>query len=40
MKKELRCIMLVDDDEHDNFFHEREIYKTNLEILVELDIFY
>jgi CheY-like chemotaxis protein len=24
----LHCIMLVDDNPHDNFFHEREIRKT------------
>ncbi len=26
--------MLVDDNEHDNFFHEREIKKTNNETIV------
>lgn len=34
MNKKLKCIMLVDDNEHDNFFHEREIKKFNLEINV------
>jgi CheY-like chemotaxis protein len=30
MNKNLRCIMLVDDNHDDNFFHEREIKKNNL----------
>jgi CheY-like chemotaxis protein len=34
MKTELKCIMLVDDDRNDNFFHEREIKKTDLSITV------
>jgi len=29
MKKKIKCIMLVDDDVNDNFFHEREIKKIN-----------
>ncbi len=31
------CIMLIDDDKNDNFFHEREIKKANFEsnIIVE-----
>jgi CheY-like chemotaxis protein len=29
MSKKLRRIMLVDDDHNDNFFHKREIKKTN-----------
>jgi CheY-like chemotaxis protein len=29
MKKELNCIMLIDDDQSDNFFHEREIKKAD-----------
>jgi len=29
MNKQLRCIMLVDDNHNDNFFHEREIKKNN-----------
>jgi len=28
------CIMLVDDDKNDNFFHEREIKKNNIETIV------
>ncbi|MDA3886983.1 MAG: response regulator [Candidatus Delongbacteria bacterium] len=34
MKKEAMCIMLVDDNKDDNFFHEREIKKANLETAV------
>jgi CheY-like chemotaxis protein len=34
MKKELKAIMLVDDDQNDNFFHEREIKKINPSITV------
>jgi CheY-like chemotaxis protein len=34
MNKYLRCIMLVDDNLDDNFFHEREIKKTNLATIV------
>jgi CheY-like chemotaxis protein len=34
MKKELKCIMLVDDDKSDNFFHEREIKKAALSTAV------
>lgn len=34
MKKELKCVMLVDDDQNDNFFHKREINKNNSEINV------
>lgn len=34
MKKELKVIMLVDDDQNDNFFHEREIKKINPAITV------
>ncbi len=30
MSKTLNCIMLVDDNPDDNFFHEREIKKSNL----------
>ena len=29
MKSKLNCIMLVDDNQDDNFFHEREIKKNN-----------
>ena len=34
MKKKLTCIMLVDDNKYDNFFHEREIKKISLENIV------
>jgi CheY-like chemotaxis protein len=34
MSKELKCIMLVDDDKYDNYFHKREINKTNPAISV------
>lgn len=34
MKKEAICIMLVDDDKNENFFHEREIKKNNRETIV------
>ena len=34
MKKALDCIMLIDDDKSDNFFHEREINKANLSVVV------
>jgi CheY-like chemotaxis protein len=34
MKNKLSCIMLVDDDQNDNFFHEREIKKTNSATIV------
>jgi CheY-like chemotaxis protein len=34
MNKYLRCIMLVDDNQDDNFFHEREIKKNNLATIV------
>ena len=29
MNKKLSCVMLVDDNFDDNFFHEREIKKNN-----------
>ena len=29
MDKKLKCILLIDDNPHDNFFHEREIMKDN-----------
>jgi CheY-like chemotaxis protein len=32
--KELRCIMLIDDDENDNFVHERVIRKSGSTIAV------
>jgi CheY-like chemotaxis protein len=34
MKNGSVCIMLVDDSEDDNFFHERAIRKSNLEPIV------
>ena len=34
MKPQLNCIMLVDDNRSDNFFHERVIRKYNPEIRV------
>jgi CheY-like chemotaxis protein len=34
MTKKLKCIMLVDDNPDDNFFHEREIKKVNQENVV------
>lgn len=34
MNKSLKCIMLVDDDQNDNYFHSREIKKTNLAIVI------
>lgn len=34
MKKELKCIMLVDDNIDDNFFHEWEIKRGYPEIVV------
>lgn len=34
MKDKIMCIMLVDDNKNDNFFHEREIKKTHLETIV------
>jgi CheY-like chemotaxis protein len=34
MKHKLDCIMLVDDNPDDNFFHEREIKKNDLSTIV------
>jgi CheY-like chemotaxis protein len=34
MKAEGICIMLIDDNKNDNFFHEREIKKTHLDCIV------
>ena len=34
MTKAISCIMLVDDDQYDNFFHEREIKKIDLKVKV------
>lgn len=30
MAQKLKCIMLIDDNPHDNFFHERIIKKTDV----------
>jgi CheY-like chemotaxis protein len=30
MKRKLNCIMLIDDNRHDNFFHERVIRKSDV----------
>ena len=39
MKRELKCILLVDDDQYDNFFHEREIKKNHSELkVISLDM--
>lgn len=34
MKRDLSCIMLIDDNENDNFFHAREIKKYNPKIAI------
>jgi len=34
MSTKLNCIMLIDDDADDNFFHEREIKKNDLEHII------
>ena len=34
MHTKLKCIMLIDDNPDDNFFHEREIKKSDFEIVV------
>jgi CheY-like chemotaxis protein len=34
MKNSLRCIMLVDDNPFDNFFHERQIKRCNPDTVV------
>lgn len=34
MKNQLSCILLIDDNHNDNFFHEREIKKSNSETVV------
>ncbi|MGZ4049269.1 MAG: response regulator, partial [Bacteroidia bacterium] len=34
MSRKLNCIMLIDDNPHDNFFHEREIKKFNSDLIV------
>jgi CheY-like chemotaxis protein len=35
MSKNLKCILLVDDNHDDNFIHEREIKKINLKNIVK-----
>lgn len=37
MKKDLTCVMLVDDNQNDNFFHERAIKKANSKINVVIE---
>ncbi|MEZ4828627.1 MAG: response regulator [Bacteroidia bacterium] len=34
MKKRLNCVMLIDDNPHDNFFHERVIRKMDCAQLI------
>jgi CheY-like chemotaxis protein len=34
MNKKVKCIMLVDDDTNDNYFHEREIKRFNSETII------
>jgi CheY-like chemotaxis protein len=34
MSRKLNCIMLIDDNPHDNFFHEREIKKFNSDLII------
>jgi CheY-like chemotaxis protein len=34
MNNRVKCIMLIDDDENDNYFHEREIKKAEPESVV------
>jgi len=34
MAKELQCILLVDDNEHDNYFHERAIKQLNRKTVI------
>jgi CheY-like chemotaxis protein len=34
MNKNVKCIMLVDDDSNDNYFHEREIKRNNSETII------
>ena len=34
MNTKLRCIMLIDDNPHDNFFHERTIKKYDINSIV------
>jgi hypothetical protein len=34
MNNNFKCIMLVDDNPNDNFFHVRAIKKNNLETII------
>jgi CheY-like chemotaxis protein len=34
MSRKLNCIMLIDDNPHDNFFHERTIKQNNINSVV------
>jgi CheY-like chemotaxis protein len=34
MNKKLKCIMLVDDNADDNYFHERAIKQANLTAII------
>ena len=36
MKKRLKCIMLIDDDEDDNYFHEIVLKKMNIVDQIEI----
>jgi CheY-like chemotaxis protein len=38
MKKKLNCVLLVDDNESDNFFHKRAILKSGITDRVEIVI--
>lgn len=38
MKKKLNCVLLVDDNESDNFFHKRVILKSGITDRVEIVI--
>jgi response regulator RpfG family c-di-GMP phosphodiesterase len=34
MHRKLKCIMLIDDNKHDNFFHERAIRKIDADSVI------
>jgi CheY-like chemotaxis protein len=38
MKKKLNCVLLVDDDESDNFFHKRVLDKAGISNHIEIAI--
>jgi CheY-like chemotaxis protein len=38
MKKKLKCVLLVDDDESDNFFHKRVLEKSGITDSIEIMI--